>query len=64
METINAPGGTIIFGQPAEEYFANPAIGRTDVMKIRKSPAKFKAEQDAKERRAEREEEEEGGDDA
>jgi hypothetical protein len=54
MEEIAMPGGKVRLEEPAEDYFANSAMGRTDVMKAGKSPAKWKAELDAKERKAER----------
>lgn len=59
-ETIAAPGGRIVLGEPAEDYHANPAIGRTDLMTVGKSPAKFQAQRAAKEKRGAQEEEGEG----
>lgn len=48
VEIIKAPGGTIIKGQEQADYFADPGIGRTDLLKCLESPAKFKAGEDAK----------------
>lgn len=48
MNFIKAPGGTIVKGQAQDDYFADPGIGRTDLMQCNQSPAKFKAGVDAK----------------
>lgn len=52
IETRTAPGGRIVLGEPAEAYFADPAIGRTDLMTLWKSPAKYRAQVEAKARKA------------